>query len=113
MTDISKEAVERHIERIGPAPGPREGYHASLNYETITMLRALSARVQELESQTHDQFKASFDRGVLLGLDKAAELAFEYPAEKHGSLDTDPFKAARQATYEVGLAIEALKGDTQ
>lgn len=55
MTDISKEAVERHIERIGPAPGPREGYHASLNYDTITMLRSLSARVEELEGD-REQF---------------------------------------------------------
>lgn len=51
MTDISKEAVERHIERIGPVQGPREGYHPSLNHDTVGMLRALSARVRELEKE--------------------------------------------------------------
>lgn len=75
MTDISKDAVERFEpegrDDKGFGPGVEMVADASGEWVHYSDYVALLARVEELEAQTHDQFKASFDRGVLQGLDEA------------------------------------------
>jgi hypothetical protein len=47
MTDISKDAVERHILRIDPSNLAQD---RSLNSDTFIILRAQSVRIAELEA---------------------------------------------------------------
>ena len=48
MTDISKDAVERHILRIDPSNLAQD---RSLNSDTFIILRAQSVRIAELEAE--------------------------------------------------------------
>lgn len=80
MTDISKEAVQRYSSsRNASGLGFSNGIvlDSEGDFVSHSDYAALQARVEELEGQTHDQFRASFDRGVKLGrlqgLDEAVE----------------------------------------
>jgi len=56
--DITPEAVERHIMRIDPHGYSQKG---SLNDDTITMLRALAARLAEVEAERDAALVAIFE----------------------------------------------------
>ncbi|WP_171232209.1 hypothetical protein [Ruegeria sp. HKCCA4812] len=79
MTDISKEAVERLIKEdlteIAISAGLKVTDHdVKVMEQTADMLRALSARVEELEQQVRDTLKISNlkrEQGRLQGLDEA------------------------------------------
>ena len=115
MTDISKKAVEVRIKSINgliyhiQVPAMPDSVDVAGLEETALMLRALSARVEELEAEKHEHrgviessFKVGLKHGRLQGLDEAIGVCDAF--QNHGvtHYGPEPFQIVK-------AHVEALK----